>query len=157
MAGRGHRAWESQSQQRLPGLHHDIPTAPLHAQLSPKVWEQRPNSALLLLRGEEKRECTGRRKTVKNIHHGHSYDPKRNSTSAFRHKTSINEKIKIIHTLPPKHSQHSSHLKIYNEQKRCPKKSKTKEIFVNRHSPWSFKTPSCCSHTTSSDSKPCTS
>lgn len=37
------------------------------------------------------------------------------------------------------------------------KKKKWKKIFVNRHSPWSFKTWSCCSHTTSSDSKPCTS
>lgn len=41
----------------------------------------------------------GRRETVKNIHHGHRYDPKRNSTSAFKHKTSVKEKNKS-HTYP---------------------------------------------------------
>lgn len=67
-----------------------------------------------------------REKLSKNIHHRHSCDPKRNSTFTFKHKTSINEKIQITHILPPKHSQHSSHLKRYSEQKWCPKKSKTK-------------------------------
>lgn len=60
-----------------------------------------------------------------------SYDPKRDSTSAFKCNTSIMER-KITYTLPP--PQHPSHLKRYNELKRCPK-TKMEEIFVNRDSP----------------------
>lgn len=75
---------------------------------------------------------TGRREMATNIQHGHSYDPKRNSTSAFTLKIIREEKI-ITHTLPQKHSQHPSHLKRYNAQKQC--QNTQKEIFVNRHSP----------------------
>lgn len=95
-------------------------TALLHVQLPHKVWKQRANSAPLLLQGEGNREW-GKWETVPNIQYRHSYNLKRNCTSAFKHKTSTTRNKN--RTYPsPKHS-HLSHLKSYSEQKWCSKKS----------------------------------